>query len=196
MLDVDILASLPNMSICAGVIVAVALKQIDNAPNAEARAQRDNEGLKNTNRRSKKCHKKLLSCRSMRLPPKGQRAVLPPKKPPYASGGCVGMENCARWGRVSCSRCLRFGLPYHLLKSLLDMEKAQMGLAALRLLPFIEPFASGDKLPEFDLPLLLLPLPVRHGLTGGKRNYFLIHCPRPPVIPPRRSRSSQRLHQA
>ena len=28
------------MSICAGVVVAVALKQIDNAPNAEARAQR------------------------------------------------------------------------------------------------------------------------------------------------------------
>ena len=45
------------MSICAGVVVAVALKQIDNAPNAEARAQRDNEGLKNTNRRIEKCHK-------------------------------------------------------------------------------------------------------------------------------------------
>ena len=59
------------MSIRAGVVVAVALQQIDNAPNAEARAQRDNEGLKNTNRRSEKCHNKLLSCRSMRLPRKG-----------------------------------------------------------------------------------------------------------------------------
>ena len=76
------------------------------------------------------------------------------------------------------------------------MEKAQTGLAALRLLPFIEPFTGGDKLPDFGLPLLLPPLPGRHGLTGGKRNDFLIHCPRPPVIPPRRSRSSQRLHQA
>ena len=38
------------------------------------------------------------------------------------------------------------------------MEKAQTGLAALRLLPFIELFASGDKLPDFGLPLLLPPL--------------------------------------
>ena len=67
-----LLASLLYMSICAGVVVAVALKQIDNAPNAEARAQRDNEGLENTNRRIEKCHKKLLSCRSMRLPQKGK----------------------------------------------------------------------------------------------------------------------------
>ena len=65
-------ASLPYMSIRAGVVVAVALHKIDNAPNAEARAQRDNKGLKNTNRRSEKCHSKLLSCRSMRLPQRGK----------------------------------------------------------------------------------------------------------------------------
>ena len=30
------------------------------------------------------------------------------KKAAIASGGCVGMENRARWEHVSCSRCLRF----------------------------------------------------------------------------------------
>ena len=35
-----------------GIVVAVALKQIDNAPNAEARAQRDNKGLKYGSKRT------------------------------------------------------------------------------------------------------------------------------------------------
>ena len=52
-------------------------------------------------------------------------------------------------------------------QNLPDMGKAQTDLTALRLLLFIEPFASGDKLPDFGLPLLLLPLPVRHGLYHG-----------------------------
>ena len=76
------------------------------------------------------------------------------------------------------------------------MGKAQTGLTALRLLPLIQPFTSGDKPPRFVLPLPLPPLLVRHGLAGGKGNDFLIHRPRPPVIRRRRSRSSQRLHQA
>ncbi len=76
------------------------------------------------------------------------------------------------------------------------MRKAQAGLAALRLLPLIELFASGDKLPDFGLPLLFPPFLVRHGLVDGKGNDLLIHCPRPPAIPLRLSRSSQRLHQA
>ena len=44
------------MSIGAGVVVAVALQQIDRAPNAEAGAQRHNEGLQNTDRTIEKCH--------------------------------------------------------------------------------------------------------------------------------------------
>ena len=36
-----------HMSICAGVIVAVALKQIDCTPDAKTCAQSDNESLKN-----------------------------------------------------------------------------------------------------------------------------------------------------
>ena len=45
------------MSIGSGVVVAVALHQIDDAPDTEASAQSDHEGLENTYRRSKKCHK-------------------------------------------------------------------------------------------------------------------------------------------
>lgn len=45
------------MSIGTGVIVTIALQQIDRAPNAEASAQRHNEGLKNTNSRIKESHK-------------------------------------------------------------------------------------------------------------------------------------------
>ena len=45
------------MSISAGVVVAVALQQIDRTPNAEASAQCHNEGLKNTNSRIKESHK-------------------------------------------------------------------------------------------------------------------------------------------
>ena len=36
-----------HMSIGTGVVVAVTLQQIDNAPDTETSAQRDNEGLKN-----------------------------------------------------------------------------------------------------------------------------------------------------
>ena len=38
-------ASLPYMSIRAGVVVAVALQEIDDAPHAQASAQGHNEGL-------------------------------------------------------------------------------------------------------------------------------------------------------
>ena len=44
------------MSIGTGVVRAVALQQIDNAPHAEARAQRDNEGLQSGDSGCEKCH--------------------------------------------------------------------------------------------------------------------------------------------
>ena len=50
-------ASLSTMSIGTRVVVAIALQQIDCAPNAEASAQRHNESLKNTNSRIKESHK-------------------------------------------------------------------------------------------------------------------------------------------
>ena len=49
--------TLPHMSIGTGVIVTIALQQIDRAPNTEASAQSNNEGLKNTNSRIKESHK-------------------------------------------------------------------------------------------------------------------------------------------
>ena len=49
--------TLPHMSIGTGVVVAITFQQIDRAPNAEASAQRHNEGLKNTNSRIKESHK-------------------------------------------------------------------------------------------------------------------------------------------
>ena len=42
-------ASLLTMSIGAGIVITITFQQIDRAPNAEASAQRHNEGLKNTN---------------------------------------------------------------------------------------------------------------------------------------------------
>ena len=45
------------MSISARIVVTVALQQIDCAPNTEASAESNNEGLKNTNSRIKESHK-------------------------------------------------------------------------------------------------------------------------------------------
>ena len=49
-------ASLPHMSIGAGVVVAVTFQQVDNAPDTETGTERDNEGLKNGDCLFKKCH--------------------------------------------------------------------------------------------------------------------------------------------
>ena len=50
-------ASLPHMSIRAGVVVAVTFQQVDDTPDAETSAQSDNEGLKNGDSLIEKCHK-------------------------------------------------------------------------------------------------------------------------------------------
>ena len=39
--------TLPHMSICAGVVVAVTFQQVDDTPHAETSAEGDHEGLKN-----------------------------------------------------------------------------------------------------------------------------------------------------
>ena len=49
--------TLPYMSICAGVVVAVTFQQVDDTPDAETSAQSDNEGLKNGDSLIEKCHK-------------------------------------------------------------------------------------------------------------------------------------------
>lgn len=50
-------ASLLNISIRAGVVVAVTFEQVDDTPDAETSAQSDNEGLKNGDSLIEKCHK-------------------------------------------------------------------------------------------------------------------------------------------
>ena len=49
--------TLSHMSISPRIVIAIALQQIDRTPNAEASAQRHNEGLKNANSRIKESHK-------------------------------------------------------------------------------------------------------------------------------------------
>lgn len=48
--------TLPYMSICAGIVVAVALQQVNGTPDAEACAESYNEGLKNGNCTVEKSH--------------------------------------------------------------------------------------------------------------------------------------------
>ena len=49
-------ASLRHMSICAGVVVAVAFKQIDDAPTAEASANGDHDDFEGVDCGCKKFH--------------------------------------------------------------------------------------------------------------------------------------------
>jgi hypothetical protein len=51
---------LKELGLCAGVIVAVALKQIDCTPDAKTCAQSDNESLKNGYCAIEKCHNIFL----------------------------------------------------------------------------------------------------------------------------------------
>lgn len=50
-------ATLSHMSISSGIVIAVALQEVDDTPNAETGTECDYEGLKNGDCLSKKCHK-------------------------------------------------------------------------------------------------------------------------------------------
>ena len=49
-------ASLPYMSIAAGVVVTITFQQVDGTPHAETSTQSDNQSLKNGDCLFKKCH--------------------------------------------------------------------------------------------------------------------------------------------
>ena len=49
-------ASLPYMSISAGIVVSVAFQQVDGSPDAEAGTEGDDEGLENADSRVEKFH--------------------------------------------------------------------------------------------------------------------------------------------
>lgn len=54
-----------------GIVVAVALHEVDNAPDTKSGSKCNNECLQNAYCRIKKCHKVLLSCRLCGCPKKG-----------------------------------------------------------------------------------------------------------------------------
>ena len=56
--------TLPHMSICAGVVVAIAFQQVDDTPNTETGTQSDNEGLKHFDSRVKEIHNRFLQKRA------------------------------------------------------------------------------------------------------------------------------------
>ena len=80
------------MSIRAGVVVAVALHEIDYAPNAKPCSKCDNKCLQNVYCAIEKCHEYILSAASAavrqadkRRSAYGRRRI---KKPPSGKGGC------------------------------------------------------------------------------------------------------------
>ena len=84
--------TLPHMSICARIVIAVALHQIDYAPDTKPGSKCYNKGLQNVYCAIEKCHKYILSAASAavrqadkRRSAYGRRRT---KKPPSGKGGC------------------------------------------------------------------------------------------------------------
>ena len=99
-------ASLPYMSIRAGVVVAVALHEIDNAPNAKTSPKSNNKCFQNAYCGSKKCHDKILSaaCAAVRQADKrrsaiGRRRI---KKTPRMKGGVPTLRKFCGAAVFSC----------------------------------------------------------------------------------------------
>ena len=77
-------ASLLTMSICARIVIAVTLHEVDSPPNAKTCAKRDNQSLQYTNCAVKEIHINLAFCRFA-----AQKMLLKMKMPPLFLGGCV-----------------------------------------------------------------------------------------------------------
>ena len=84
--------TLSHMSICARIVIAVALHQIDYAPDTKPGSKCYNKGLQNVYCAIEKCHKYILSAASAavrqadkRRSAYGRRRT---KKPPSGKGGC------------------------------------------------------------------------------------------------------------
>ena len=73
-----------HMSICARIVVAVTLHEVDSPPNAKTCAKRDNQSLQYTNCAVEKLHINLAFCRCA-----AQKKLLKMKMPPLFLGGCV-----------------------------------------------------------------------------------------------------------
>ena len=55
--------TLPHMSIAAGVILSIALQQVDATPDTQGTAQTDHDGLQSIDCAVEKFHKVLTFCR-------------------------------------------------------------------------------------------------------------------------------------
>lgn len=80
-------ASLLTLCISPRVVISISFQQVDNAPNAQARAKRDNKGLQYAYRRIKKRHK-LTSLSAAFAAHMILFFVVEIEKPPLFSGGC------------------------------------------------------------------------------------------------------------
>ena len=72
------------LALCAGVVVAVTLHEVNSTPNAKTCAKRDNQSLQYTNCAVKEIHINLAFCRYA-----AQKMLLKMKMPPLFLGGCV-----------------------------------------------------------------------------------------------------------
>ncbi len=102
----NLCVTLSHMSIRAGVVVAVALHEIDYAPNAKPCSKCDNKCLQNVYCAVEKCHEYILSAASAavrqadkRRSANGRRRI---KKPPCMKGGVPTLRNFCGAAVFSC----------------------------------------------------------------------------------------------
>lgn len=69
--------SLRHMSICAGVVITIPFQQIDRAPDAETRAEGDDQRLEHLNSRIEKLHSKTRGLATQK------RRLLAQPRPPF-----------------------------------------------------------------------------------------------------------------
>ena len=72
-----LLTSLPYMSISSGIVISIALHEVDNAPDTKTSSKSDNECLQNAYCRIKKCHKISPFLPLCGCPKKGQKKRRP-----------------------------------------------------------------------------------------------------------------------
>jgi hypothetical protein len=78
------------MSICAGVVVTIALQEVDNAPDAKTCAQCNHKGLQYVYCRIEKCHRLTSLSAALRLLNFCVCFFVHEKSRPHQKGGCAG----------------------------------------------------------------------------------------------------------
>ena len=101
-----LVVTLSYMSIRARIVIAVALHEIDHAPNAKSGSKCYNKGLQNVYCAIEKCHEYILSAASAavrqadkRRSANGRRRI---KKPPCMKGGVPTLRKFCGAAVFSC----------------------------------------------------------------------------------------------